>query len=402
MKKIVPVILLTSLFWVLVYLLVTHTRKTESNDGPMDTADYSEAIIGNWEPVELANAELTFSKYGTMRIGDAPIDINYSVNANKVEVSLLGLLDTSFEISVYKEGGDTYMEIFDAPQFAGKYKKFYPETASTAQYAEEPTTATERTVPADRPRQEARRQQPRNVNHEQKGTAVAVEETEATIAIEECEPPKPETAVEQPAATVQSPKVEEQAPAQIDTPTDRLSITGVWSPVEGAEYPLTITKYGTVIQHINSAVNMRYQYNLNGSNLKIGYDRNAKANLYAENGKTYLEIYNSEKFSGKYRLTSKAVNIGGDQVNIPDYQTAIVGKWKPVFGAEYPLEISKYGTVIQNINSAVNMRYDYSLDQDCLKIGYDRNARVSVIENANGTYLEIYNSEKFSGLYKKQ
>ena len=389
MRKVILAILLTSLFWTVVYLLVSH--RAETSDKPIDIPDYSEVIIGCWEPIELADTKLTFSKYGTMRIGDTALDINYSVNENIVKVSLFGLLDTSFEIKIYNEDKDTYLEIFDAPQFAGKYKKVDAETVEVEQKVEETMPVTEQATDK-KSQQEARRRQPRVVNRE---------ETGASVAVEECEPPKPDTEVEQP-ATVQSSKVEEQTPAQTDTHTDKPSITGVWSPVEGAEYSLTITKYGTVIQHINSAVNMRYQYNLSGSNLKIGYDRNAKANVYAENGKTYLEIYNSEKFSGKYRLTSKAVTIGGDRVNASDYQTVIVGKWKPVFGAEYPLEISKYGTVIQNINSAVNMRYDYSLDQDCLKIGYDRNARVSIVKNTTGTYLEIYNSEKFSGLYKKQ
>ncbi|MGN0091887.1 MAG: hypothetical protein ACI35M_02330 [Alistipes sp.] len=165
---------------------------------------------------------------------------------------------------------------------------------------------------------------------------------------------------------------------------------------------MTITKYGVVIQHINSVVNSRYTYSLSGDKLKIGYDKSAKADLYAENGKIYLEIYNSERFSGKYKLSSRAIDVAGDIINPSEYQAEVVGKWKPVFGAEYPIEISKYGTVIQHINSAVNSRYEYSIDKESLKIGYDKNATVSIIRNAAGTYLEIYNSEHFSGLYKKQ
>ncbi len=399
MRKVILAILLTSLFWIVVYLLVSH--KTKNNSTSVDIPDYSEVIIGCWEPIELADTKLTFSKYGTMRIGDTALDINYSVNENIVKVSLFGLLDTSFEIKIYNENKDTYLEIFDAPQFAGKYKKVDAEAVEAGQKVEE-TVAVPEQETDKRPQQEARRRQPRVVNRENTGASIAIEETGASVAVEECEPPTPDTEVAPPDTPVQSPKVDGQTSAQTDVRTDKQSITGVWSPVEGAEYPLTITKYGTVIQHINSAVNMRYQYNLSGSNLKIGYDRNAQANVYVENGKTYLEIYNSEKFSGKYRLSSKAVNIDGNIINASEYPTAITGKWKPIFGAEYPLEISKYGTVIQNINSAVNMRYNYSLDQDCLKIGYDKNARVAVIKNANGTYLEIYNSEKFSGLYKKQ
>lgn len=399
MRKVILAILLTSLFWTVVYLLVSH--KTKNNSTSVDIPDYSEVIIGCWEPVELADTKLTFSKYGTMRIGDTALDINYSVNENIVKVSLFGLLDTSFEIKIYNENKDTYLEIFDAPQFAGNYKKVDAETVEAEREVEEtilvPEQATDKKT-----QQEARRRQPRVVNRENTGAPIAIEETSASVAVEECEPPTPDTEVAPPDAPIQSPKVEEQTPVQTNTRTDKLSITGVWSPVEGAEYPLTITKYGTVIQHIGGSVKIRHQYYLSGDNLKIDYDKNAKANVYTENGKTYLEIYNSENFSGKYRLSSKAVNINGDRVNVSDISTAIVGKWKPVFGAEYPLEISKYGTVIQNIGGSVNIRHDYSLDQDRLKIEYDRHAKVSIIKNTNGTYLEIYNSETFSGLYKKQ
>ena len=403
MKKIVPVILLTSLFWIVIYLLISHKSDDKSKEDALQ--DYSEAIIGKWEPVEMSELELTFSKYGTMRMGDLALDLNYSVANNRVHVSLFGLLDSDFEIKIYTENNDTFLEIFDEPQFAGKYIKVNStpqqevvtdkelhNSDSAEQGCVDKTTEDNHTQQATR---QVQKSAPQKVEHENpNNSSPVVIEDEDNVATTD-------SGIEQPSATQpQAEKAVEQSPTQQIGNT--VSITGVWVPIEGAEYSLTITKYGTVIQHINSVVNSRYKYSLSGNKLKIGYDNNAKASLYAENGKQYLEIYNSERFSGKYRLSSKAINVAGDIINPSEYQSEIVGKWKPVFGAEYPIEVSKYGTVIQNINSAVNSRYEYSINNSNLKIGYDGNATVSIIKNATGIYLEIYNSERFSGLYKKQ
>ncbi len=397
MRKVILAILLTSLFWTVVYLLVSH--KTKNNSTSIDIPDYSEVIIGCWEPIELADTKLTFSKYGTMRIGDTALDINYSVNENIVKVSLFGLLDTSFEIKIYNENKDTYLEIFDAPQFAGKYKKVDAEAVEAGQKVEE-TVAVPEQETDKRPKQEARRRQPRVVNRENTGASIAIEETGASVAVEECEPPTPDTEVAPPDTPVQSPKVDGQTSAQTNVRTDKQSITGVWSPVEGAEYPLTITKYGTVIQHIGS-VSMQYDYSLSGTSLDIGYDKGAKAKVYISEGNTFLEIYNSRKFSGKYKLRKNATNISAKNIDISEYPTVLAGNWQPIFGAEYDLELSKYGTAIQHIGS-VDMRYDYTLNGNKMDIGYDKNVKVVISRNTNGTYLEIYNSRKFSGLYKKQ
>ena len=81
-----------------------------------------------------------------------------------------------------------------------------------------------------------------------------------------------------------------------------------------------------------------------------------------------------------------------------DYSELIVGKWQPVEGAEYPLEFTKYGVAIQYRGYANRMKY--SLSDKRLNIKYDK-ARCE-IGKVDGEYiLEIYNSEEFSGKYKR-
>ena len=80
------------------------------------------------------------------------------------------------------------------------------------------------------------------------------------------------------------------------------------------------------------------------------------------------------------------------------YAEKIVGKWTPINGQECPIEFSKYGTAIQS--RGYEKRIEYTLNGSSLKIQYD-NARVALSEDASYYYLEIYNSEDFSGRYRK-
>jgi hypothetical protein len=80
------------------------------------------------------------------------------------------------------------------------------------------------------------------------------------------------------------------------------------------------------------------------------------------------------------------------------YEDAIIGKWSVINGQEYPIEFSKYGTAIQYRN--YEDRVEYTLNGSNLKIQFD-NARVVISEDASYYYLEIYNSEDFSGRYRK-
>lgn len=174
-------------------------------------------------------------------------------------------------------------------------------------------------------------------------------------------------------------------------------IDGKWTPVEGAQHSLEFTKYGTVIQY-HGSLQMRHDYSLSGKKMNIGYDK-ARIEIVKQGNDCYLEIYNSQEYSGKYRRTSQPRKIAMRQLDESLYAEAIVGKWSVINGQEHPLEFTKYGTAIQ-YHGSLELRHDYSLSGEKLKIQYD-NARVVISEDASYYYLEIYNSQEFSGRYRK-
>lgn len=174
-------------------------------------------------------------------------------------------------------------------------------------------------------------------------------------------------------------------------------IDGKWTPVEGAKYDLEFTKYGTVIQY-HGSLQMRHDYSLSGKKMNISYDK-ARIEIVKQGNDCYLEIYNSQEYSGKYRRTSQPRKIAMRQLDESLYAEAIVGKWSVINGQDHPLEFTKYGTAIQ-YHGSLELRHDYSLSGEKLKIQYD-NAHVVISEDASYYYLEIYNSQEFSGRYRK-
>lgn len=176
-------------------------------------------------------------------------------------------------------------------------------------------------------------------------------------------------------------------------------IVGKWQPVEGAEYSLEFTKYGTAIQYRSSYLS-RHPYSLNGNIANIGYSNNLKIEITAKGGVVYLEIYNSDDFSGKYKRVSRPKEINYTAISGDLYSTAIVGKWTPIDGQEYAMEFTKYGVAIQ-VRNSYNSRTEYKLEGNKLRIAYDNNARVALWEDNQYYYLEIFNTEDFSGRYRK-
>lgn len=172
-------------------------------------------------------------------------------------------------------------------------------------------------------------------------------------------------------------------------------IVGKWTPVEGAEYLLEFTKYNVAIQH--RGYQRRIEYNLKGKELKIMYD-NAKCKITKEGGNYFLEIYNSEDFSGRYKRISQPRKINATPLSVSTYAENICGRWIPIDGQEYPLEVTKYGTAIQH--RGYERRIEYNLSGEYMQIQYDK-ARVVISEDSAYYYLEIYNSEDFSGRYRK-
>ena len=203
-----------------------------------------------------------------------------------------------------------------------------------------------------------------------------------------------------------SQQVSKSAPAEVAQPatttpkvTETIDyareIDGKWSPVEGAQYPLEITKYGVAIQ--DRGYKDRVKCILKGKKLSIKYDT-ARCEITKADGVYYLEIFNSRDFSGKYKRTSQPRKIAMRQLDEAQYTELIVGKWSPINGQEHALEFSKYGTAIQY--RGYEDRVEYSLNGSSLKIKYD-SASVVISEDASYYYLEIYNSEDFSGRYRK-
>ncbi len=218
----------------------------------------------------------------------------------------------------------------------------------------------------------------------------------------------PETPNTAPATTsttttdvAEAPKTQNTAPATTSTPLGVENLYGKWQPIEGAECPLEFTKYGAVIQTDKYGFLSRYAYAVNKEQMKIKYD-NAQFKLYAEAGTVYLEIYNSDDFSGRYKRVAKPREINATPLPREEYSNSIVGKWTPLNGHTEALEITKFGTVIQTDKYGFDSRYGYSLSEDKLAIKYDKNARVAISEDANYYYLEIYNTTDFSGRYLKK
>ena len=236
--------------------------------------------------------------------------------------------------------------------------------------------------------------------------------TEKRAAKKEAQP-KSTTAVETPTAEVaeapaQAPAKAAEEAKEATTTAEKSSsqevtidyareIDGKWQPIEGAEYPLEFTKYGTVIQY-HGSLQLRYGYSLSSKRMNIRYDK-ARVEITREGNDYYLEIYNSKDFSGKYKRVSQPRKIAMRPLPESQYSELINGKWAPINGQEFSLEFTKYGAAIQ-YHGSLDLRYDYSLTGAKLNIRYD-NARVAISEDASYYYLEIYNSEDFSGRYRK-
>ncbi|MBQ3208580.1 MAG: hypothetical protein IJB23_02060 [Alistipes sp.] len=174
-------------------------------------------------------------------------------------------------------------------------------------------------------------------------------------------------------------------------------IDGKWQPIEGAEYPLEFTKYGIAIQH--RGYQKRVSYSLKEQRLRIYLDSNARCEITKQGTDYILEIYNSQGFSGKYKRVSQPRKIAMRPLDQSLYAEAILGKWSVINGQEYALEFTKYGTAIQH--RGYEKRIEYNLNGSNLRIYLDSSARVTISEDASYYYLEIYNSEDFSGRYRK-
>ena len=288
--------------------------------------------------------------------------------------------------------------------WAGIITLFF-EPRSSEPATEPATEVVEQSIPEQtkkeqREQRKAQRAEQKRAAEQAKAEEAKVEETEVedvkVVAEPKAEKPKAqEQQLEQPKAD--EPKVAEEPKQESKLQTIDIAreIDGLWEPVVGAEYPLEITKYNVAIQH--RGYEKRVTYTLKGNKLRIYLD-NAKCEITKEGSTYYLEIYNSEDFSGKYKRKSQPRKIAMRPIDTSLYAEKLCGKWTPINGQEYPLEFSKYGTAIQS--RGYEKRVQYTLNGNALRIYLD-NATIAISEDATYYYLEIYNSEDFSGRYRR-
>lgn len=269
---------------------------------------------------------------------------------------------------------------------------FEPRTKNTETDKAATTEVVDKTpTPAPTPTRKERRAERKAEKEAEKGTEKEKEKEKEKQTPAPIPTPAPESAPAPEPTPEPTPK-----PAPVTESIDYArEIDGKWTPVEGAKYPLEFTKYGTAIQY--RSYKDRITYALKGQKLRIQFD-NARCEITKQDGEYYLEIYNSQEYSGKYRRTSQPRKIAMRQLDESLYAEAIVGKWSVINGQEHPLEFSKYGTAIQY--RSYEDRVEYTLNGSNLKIQFD-NARVVISEDASYYYLEIYNSQDFSGRYRK-
>lgn len=227
--------------------------------------------------------------------------------------------------------------------------------------------------------------------------SVIAVETPAAEAAKAAEAPAEAPAQTPAKAAEEATITAEKASSQEVTIDYAREIDGKWQPIEGAEYPLEFTKYGTAIQH--RGYQKRVNYSLKEQRLRIYLDSNARCEITKQGTDYILEIYNSQDFSGKYKRVSQPRKIAMRPLDQSLYAETILGKWSVINGQEYALEFTKYGTAIQH--RGYEKRIEYNLNGSNLRIYLDSSARVAISEDASYYYLEIYNSEDFSGRYRK-
>ena len=156
-EAVVATFLITSLVWVFVFLFVFN--RTVGDKTPRDKAaevasqvstaqqqkamapryetqakkdvDYSQDILGHWEPVEVSAYKLDFSEYGTLKVVTKK---HGYTERSEYKYKLLGdQMGYTFMAEFYEgdwhrieivagEDGATYLTIFDDPLLAGRYR----------------------------------------------------------------------------------------------------------------------------------------------------------------------------------------------------------------------------------------------------------------------------------------
>lgn len=155
MKKTILIIVITIVATSLLWLVVT--KQSGSDSKTKYFVDYEQSIIGKWIPVEEADFDLEFTKYGIMKWRVGAFEDTFDAINLKDEYDVFNSLATIFddmlevempyyvdgrllhckdvdtseevvaEIYIYVDAGVEYLEIYDVANLAGKYKKVKSE-----------------------------------------------------------------------------------------------------------------------------------------------------------------------------------------------------------------------------------------------------------------------------------
>ena len=85
----------------------------------------AEGIIGEWIPVEIADENVVFSKYGTCKQGKYGTDYVYKISGDKVLLYYdvnIPVVAESMTAKVTSQSGIYYIEIYNNGKFGGKYR----------------------------------------------------------------------------------------------------------------------------------------------------------------------------------------------------------------------------------------------------------------------------------------
>jgi hypothetical protein len=86
----------------------------------------AEGIIGEWIPVEIADENVVFSKYGTCKQGKYGTDYVYKISGDKVLLYYdvnIPVVAESMTAKVTSQSGIYYLEIYNNGEFGGKYRR---------------------------------------------------------------------------------------------------------------------------------------------------------------------------------------------------------------------------------------------------------------------------------------
>ena len=151
---ILSTVFLTSLFWLALFFLVVPAIKGKNNRTVEQTVavqtgqpdpeapryavnakknvDYSEDIVGRWQPVEVSEVMLDFSAYGTLKTTTTqhrhPVrtEYKYKLLGDRMGYTLMSDFYEGdwhrIEITT-DDNGQMYLSVFDDPALGGRYKK---------------------------------------------------------------------------------------------------------------------------------------------------------------------------------------------------------------------------------------------------------------------------------------